>query len=141
MVLLESFIIGRRLSLRQAPVNWETSCAPAYDRGAFMPITPYLDGALFEPETRRVMGVAFEMACAALRLSDHADPATDVPSMPPPIHRRIIASMGFSHSLGQQQTFRRRSKAVGPGEFAPYRGALACYCFNSESSASTRELV
>jgi hypothetical protein len=78
MELLESFIIGRRLSLRQAPVNWETSCAPAYNRGAFMPITPYLDGALFEPETRRVMGVAFEMARAALRLEDRADPVVAI---------------------------------------------------------------
>ena len=27
-----------------------------------MPITPYLDGHKFDPETKRVMGVAFEMA-------------------------------------------------------------------------------
>jgi hypothetical protein len=35
-----------------------------------MPITPYLDGFNFNPETRRVMGLAFEMALAALRLTD-----------------------------------------------------------------------
>jgi hypothetical protein len=35
-----------------------------------MPITPFLNGAKFEPESKRVMGVAFEMARAALRLSD-----------------------------------------------------------------------
>ena len=39
-----------------------------------MPITPYLDGQRFEPETKRVMGVAFEMARAALRLADRDDP-------------------------------------------------------------------
>lgn len=33
-----------------------------------MPITPFLDGARFEPETKRVMGIAFEMARAGLRL-------------------------------------------------------------------------
>jgi hypothetical protein len=41
-----------------------------------LPITPYLDGFKFEPETKRVMGVAFEMARVALRLSDRGDPAT-----------------------------------------------------------------
>jgi hypothetical protein len=42
-----------------------------------MPITPYLDGANFDPETRRVMGLAFEMSRAALRLADRADPAIE----------------------------------------------------------------
>jgi len=31
-----------------------------------MPITPYLKGEQFEPETTRVMGVAFEMARVAV---------------------------------------------------------------------------
>jgi len=31
-----------------------------------MPITPYLDGFQFDPEIKRIMGVAFEMAHAAL---------------------------------------------------------------------------
>jgi hypothetical protein len=31
-----------------------------------MPITPFLDGHKFDPETKRVMGVAFEMTCAAV---------------------------------------------------------------------------
>ena len=38
-----------------------------------MPITPYLDGHHFDLETKRVMGVAFEMAKAALRLEDRGD--------------------------------------------------------------------
>jgi hypothetical protein len=42
-----------------------------------MPITPFLHGAVFEPETKRVMGVAFEMARAALRLGSD-DPATRI---------------------------------------------------------------
>jgi hypothetical protein len=33
-----------------------------------MPITPFLEGYRFDPETKRVMGVAFEMTRAALRL-------------------------------------------------------------------------
>jgi hypothetical protein len=41
-----------------------------------MPITPFLNGAEFEPESKRVMGVAFEMARAALRLSDRDEHAT-----------------------------------------------------------------
>jgi hypothetical protein len=39
-----------------------------------MPITPYLNGQYFDPETKRVMGVAFEMTRTALRLEDRADP-------------------------------------------------------------------
>jgi len=35
-----------------------------------MPITEYLDGFKFDPETKRVMGLAFEMTLAALRLAD-----------------------------------------------------------------------
>jgi hypothetical protein len=40
-----------------------------------MPITPFLDGEHFNPETKRVMSVAFELARAALRASDGSDPA------------------------------------------------------------------
>jgi hypothetical protein len=43
-----------------------------------MPITSYLDGQNFDPETRRVMDLAFEMARATLRLADRADPATEM---------------------------------------------------------------
>lgn len=50
-----------------------------------MPITPFLNGVPFDPETRRVMGVAFEMACIALRLADRDDLANAV------IAKRIVA--------------------------------------------------
>jgi hypothetical protein len=33
-----------------------------------MPITPFLNGERFDPETTRVLGVALEMVCIALRL-------------------------------------------------------------------------
>jgi hypothetical protein len=32
-----------------------------------MPITPFLNGDHFDPETKRVMGVAFELARSAVR--------------------------------------------------------------------------
>ena len=38
-----------------------------------MPITPYLNGERFEPETKRVIGVAFEQVCIALRMGDCGD--------------------------------------------------------------------
>jgi hypothetical protein len=40
-----------------------------------MPITPFLDGdgSAFDPETKRVMGVAFEMSRLALGLPDQED--------------------------------------------------------------------
>jgi hypothetical protein len=40
-----------------------------------MPITPFLDGRRFDPEAMRVMGVAFEAVCAALRIDDRSTPA------------------------------------------------------------------
>jgi hypothetical protein len=43
-----------------------------------MPIRPYLDGLKFDPETIRVMGLAFEMALVALRLADRGDLAHEV---------------------------------------------------------------
>jgi hypothetical protein len=38
-----------------------------------MPITPFLNGARFDPETKRVLGVAFEITCIALRAEDSDD--------------------------------------------------------------------
>jgi hypothetical protein len=35
-----------------------------------MPITPFLNGQKFDAETRRVLGVAFEIVCVALRTGD-----------------------------------------------------------------------
>jgi hypothetical protein len=50
-----------------------------------MPITIYLDGYTPDPETKRVMGVAFEAARVALKLSDRDDPAVAI------LAKRIIA--------------------------------------------------
>ena len=38
-----------------------------------MPISLYLDGHKFDAETNRIMGIAFEMTRAALRLMDRDD--------------------------------------------------------------------
>ena len=38
-----------------------------------MPITPLLDGHRFDQETKRVLGVAFEIACIALRAENSDD--------------------------------------------------------------------
>ena len=43
-----------------------------------MPITPFLGGISFDPETKRVMGLAFEMARVALGLNDHSALANEV---------------------------------------------------------------
>lgn len=50
-----------------------------------MPITPFLDGASFDPETVRLMGIAFEKARAALRLADRIDPVNAI------VAKKIIA--------------------------------------------------
>jgi hypothetical protein len=38
-----------------------------------MPITPYLNGQKFDPETKRILGLAFEMTCTALQIGDCDD--------------------------------------------------------------------
>jgi hypothetical protein len=48
-----------------------------------MPIAPYLDGFPFDAEAKRVMGIAFEMTCVALRIS-RTDPLAET------VAKRII---------------------------------------------------
>jgi hypothetical protein len=43
-----------------------------------MPISSYLDGEQFDPETQRIMGLAFELTRAALRISNQDDIAPDI---------------------------------------------------------------
>jgi hypothetical protein len=43
-----------------------------------MPITAFLDNGRFDPETTRVMGVAFEMVRVALGLADRGNLANEV---------------------------------------------------------------
>jgi hypothetical protein len=40
-----------------------------------MPIGQFFNGEEFDSETRRVMGVAFEMACVGLQFRGRSDPA------------------------------------------------------------------
>jgi hypothetical protein len=61
--------------IRQAPVAERPHRAPACKRVRIMHITKFLDGFKFDPEARRVMGVAFEMTCAALRYTKRPDVA------------------------------------------------------------------
>ncbi len=49
-----------------------------------MPITQFLGNAKFDPETRRIMGLAFEMTRLALGLADRGDLANEV------VAKRII---------------------------------------------------
>ncbi len=43
-----------------------------------MPISIFLEGQKFDPETKRIMGVAFELTRAALRLVDRDDLAVAI---------------------------------------------------------------
>ncbi len=43
-----------------------------------MPIRPFLTDHSFDPDTLRIMGTAFERACAALGLADKCDRATEL---------------------------------------------------------------
>ena len=41
-------------------------------------MAPYLDGQKFDSETKRIMGLAFEMTRAALRISNQDDLAPEI---------------------------------------------------------------
>ena len=43
-----------------------------------MPITKFLEGTVFDPETVKLMGTAFDNACRRLGLVDRTDPLTAV---------------------------------------------------------------
>jgi hypothetical protein len=43
-----------------------------------MPVTSYLDGRSFDPETLKCMGEAFEFACKKLSLADKEDSFTQM---------------------------------------------------------------
>jgi len=51
-----------------------------------MHITKFLEGAVFDPETVKLMGTAFDDACRRLGLVDRTDPLTAV------IANRIISA-------------------------------------------------
>ena len=46
--------------------------------GYAMPIRPYLQGQAFDPDTIRVMGVAFENACRELGIRKKHDAVTNI---------------------------------------------------------------
>jgi hypothetical protein len=71
LVLVEDH--HRQRALCQASVTERPVVLPPAKGAHTMPITPFLDGHRFDPETKRIMGVAFEMARAALRLDDRSD--------------------------------------------------------------------
>jgi hypothetical protein len=43
-----------------------------------MPITPSLNGEHVDPEIKPILGVAFEMTCAALHLTDRVNPVVAI---------------------------------------------------------------
>ena len=49
---------------------------PPVKRESVMPITEFLHGLRFDPETKRAMGVALKRTCAALRV-DKIDPVPE----------------------------------------------------------------
>jgi hypothetical protein len=52
---------------RDRPFEELPPCLPG---SSAMPITEFLSGHLFDRESERVLGIAFEMACVALRTGD-----------------------------------------------------------------------
>jgi hypothetical protein len=70
---------SRKVALRLVvEFSFASSSAPLVGRSSTAAllsgaITPFLNGERFDPETSRVLGVALEMVCIALRTGDCAD--------------------------------------------------------------------
>ena len=100
-----------------------------------MPIRPHLDDHKFDPETIRVMGLAYEMARVALRLSDCGDLANEVLAHKSAIRRErpdaMIAftesfTLAFRQKIGEFALANRLPMAAELREFAVV-GGLASY--------------
>jgi hypothetical protein len=74
-----------------------------------MPITPFLDGQQFDTETKRIVGIAFEMARIALGLTERTDPINEI------IAKRIIelAKTGTQSRPFVRGNFRERLQTSG----------------------------
>jgi len=81
-----------------------------------MPITPFLNGESFDLETTRVMGVALEMTCLALRTGDCADDVKQA------IANKIIA---LAKTGERDPDVRRRSKRRGHRSHVSPSGSLS----------------
>jgi hypothetical protein len=74
-----------------------------------MPITPYLRWKVFEPETTRAMGMAFEKACRALGLSLTRDAMTESVA-------KVIIELAETGETDAEQLYRRALAHFGkPG--------------------------
>ncbi len=69
-----------------------------------MPITPFLNGVRFDPETKRVLGVALELVCIALRTGDSDEGVITTligsPSAAACVPARAIRSHQRAHLVG-----------------------------------------
>jgi len=65
-----------------------------------MPITPYLRSRVFEPDTIRAMGVAFEKACRSLGLSLTPDAMTESVA-------RVIVELAEAGETDAERLYRR----------------------------------
>ena len=55
------------------------ACYDSYIAGVGdMPLTKFLEGSAFDPETVKLMGTAFDDACRQLGLADRTDPLTAI---------------------------------------------------------------
>jgi hypothetical protein len=79
-------------ALRQASAAERPIALPPVSERS-MPITPFLDGHKFDPETKRIMGLAFEMALVALRLSDRSDLVNEA------VAQKIIALRRLANAI------------------------------------------
>jgi hypothetical protein len=64
---------NHRQRFAQASVAERPVALPPGTSERAMPITQFLDGERLDEETRRALGLAFEMTCIALRVGDCAD--------------------------------------------------------------------
>jgi hypothetical protein len=86
-----------------------------------MPITPYLNGATFDPEIKRKMGVAFELACAALNLTPQDTGVKTIPALRPLLPARSsklpkLARLALTHCANGRWLSCARSRSSGSNQ-------------------------
>jgi hypothetical protein len=64
-----AYVVNPTDKVPGARIDWH----PPISDATAMPITPFINGHRFDPEDKRVLGVAFEMVCIALRVGDCDD--------------------------------------------------------------------
>jgi hypothetical protein len=105
-----------------------------------MPIPPFLEGVRFNPEAERIMGVAFEMTCAALKYTKQPDVAHEAVSRESSNSQKTALTTQIGSASGCSKIYascRRAYSAAsvgGPDHQTSHRYSVVQPCHSAPSS-------